>query len=41
MGNNENLVSYFFTDFSHLIDLTEFVKIADESTGKGSNLELK
>ena len=33
VGKIENLVSSFSADFSHMIDLTDFVIIANESRG--------
>ena len=39
MGNIENLVSSFSADFSHMIDLTDFVIIANES--RGMNLAIQ
>ena len=39
VGNIENLVSSFSADFSHMIDLTDFVIIANES--RGMNLAIQ
>ena len=39
MGNIENLVSSFSADFSHMIDLTDFVIIANESRGLNLAIE--
>ena len=39
VGNIENLVSSFSADFSHMIDLTDFLIIANES--RGMNLAIQ